>query len=311
MKSLKIVFMGTPEFAVPMLDILVKSTHEIVGVITAPDKPAGRGMELQESAVKQFAKQHGLHIMQPEKLKNEDFLNGLSALEADLFIIVAFRMLPEVVWTMPPLGSINLHASLLPDYRGAAPINWAIINGEKETGVTTFFLQHEIDTGNIIFQEKIAIGADENAGTLYEKLMHLGAKILRQTVDAVALGDYPQIPQAHITEVKHAPKIFKETCRIDWNKTATEVHNFVRGLSPYPTAFTTLGGKSLKVFKATAVKSQHDSPSGMIMTDGKTSLKIACAAGYLELLEIQLEGKKKIGIQEFLRGYKNTETSVG
>ncbi len=282
----------------------------MVGVVTAPDKPAGRGMELQESAVKQYAKERSLHILQPEKLKNEDFLAALKALQADLFVIVAFRMLPVVVWDMPPLGSINLHASLLPDYRGAAPINWAIINGEKETGVTTFFLKHEIDTGNIIFQEKLPIAADENVGSLYERLMTLGAKVLRNTIDAVAADDYPQIPQAHITDVKHAPKIFKETCRINWQKTAGEVHNFVRGLSPYPTAFTTLGGKSLKVFKAAPSDTPQSHAPGSIVTDGKTSFKIACATGYLELLEIQLEGKKKIAIEEFLRGYKNNEAQV-
>lgn len=298
------MFMGTPEFAVPMLEVLLQSRHEVVGVITSPDKPAGRGMTLHESAVKQFAKQHNLHILQPEKLKNEDFLAELKALNADLFVIVAFRMLPEVVWTMPPLGSINLHASLLPDYRGAAPINWAIINGEKETGVTTFFLKHEIDTGNIIFQERTPIGEEETVGELYERLMHIGAKVLGKTIDAIADENYPQIPQAHITEVKHAPKIFKEHCLIDFNKTAVELVNFVRGLSPYPAAFTHLNGKILKVFKAKAIKQNHSHELGKVLSDGKTYLRFACKSGLLDVKDLQLEGKKRIGVEEFLRGVK-------
>ena len=306
MKKLRIVFMGTPEFAVPMLEVLVKSEHDVVGVITAPDKPAGRGMQLNESDVKKFAKQHNLHILQPEKLKNESFLTELKALNADLFVVVAFRMLPEAVWSMPPMGTINLHASLLPQYRGAAPINWAIINGEKETGVSTFFIQQEIDTGKIIFQEKIAIREDENVGELYAELMQLGAAVLRKTVDAIAEGNYPQIAQDHITDIKHAPKIFKETCKIDWGKDADYIYNFIRGLSPYPAAYTTLEGKVFKIYKATnATVKAHNNSAGFYETDGKTFLRFYCRDGKgIEVKECQLEGKKKMSIEEFLRGTK-------
>lgn len=297
--------MGTPEFAVPMLETLVNSTHEVVGVITAPDKPAGRGMQLVESDVKQFAKTKNLHILQPEKLKNEGFLAELRALNADLFVVVAFRMLPEVVWNMPGMGTINLHASLLPQYRGAAPINWAIINGEKETGVSTFFIQHEIDTGKIIYQEKIAIREDENVGELYAELMQLGAGVLRKTVDAIANGNYPQIPQDHITDIKHAPKIFKETCRIDFGQSADYVYNFIRGLSPYPAAFTMLNGKVFKIYKAAkrSLPAVINTTTGY-ETDGKTFLLFYCNGGAIEVKECQLEGKKKMSIEEFLRGNK-------
>lgn len=296
--------MGTPEFAVPMLDTLVQSAHEVVGVVTAPDKPAGRGMKLSESDVKVYAKGKGLHILQPEKLKNEQFLTELRALHADLFVVVAFRMLPEVVWSMPPLGTINLHASLLPQYRGAAPINWAIINGEKETGVTTFFIQQEIDTGKIIFSDKVVIREDETVGELYAELMSIGAATLRRTVDAIAEGNYPQIPQDHITEIKHAPKIFKETCRIDWNKPVSEVYNIIRGLSPYPAAFTTVDGKGLKIYKTKKVTAAHNQTPGTHSTDSKTYLHFYCTDGYISVLECQLEGKKRMGIEELLRGYK-------
>jgi len=305
MKKLRIVFMGTPEFAVPMLEVLVNSTHEVVGVITAPDKPAGRGMQLMESDVKKCAKQHSLHILQPEKLKNENFLAELKALNADLFVVVAFRMLPEAVWSMPTLGTINLHASLLPQYRGAAPINWAIINGEKETGVTTFFIQQEIDTGKIIFQEKIDIREEENMGELYAELMALGATVLRKTVDAIAEGSYPQIPQDHITDIKHAPKIFKETCKIDWSKDADYIYNFIRGLSPYPAAYTLLDGKVFKIYKATRVNAVNSGTSSTgYVTDGKTCLLFHCSNGMIDVKECQLEGKKKMNIEEFLRGTK-------
>lgn len=296
--------MGTPEFAVPMLETLVNSEHEVVGVITAPDKPAGRGMKLAESDVKVCAKQHNLHILQPEKLKNEAFLNELRSLNADLFVVVAFRMLPEVVWSMPPMGTINLHASLLPQYRGAAPINWAIINGEQETGVTTFFIQQEIDTGKIIFADKQPIRPDETVGELYAELMQLGAKTLRRTVDAIATGSYPQTPQDHITDIKHAPKIFKETCKINWNEPVDAVYNFVRGLSPYPAAFTTVDGKVFKIYKAEKVASAHSETPGTLKTDGKTYIHFACTNGYLNITECQLEGKKKMGVDELLRGYR-------
>ncbi len=295
--------MGTPEFAVPMLHTLLQSEHEVVGVVTTPDKPAGRGMQLMESDVKKYAKEKGLLILQPEKLKNENFLTELKSLNADLFVVVAFRMLPEAVWNMPELGTINLHASLLPQYRGAAPINWAIINGESETGVTTFFIQHEIDTGKIIFNEKVMIDSDENVGELYVKLMQTGATVLGKTVDAIADGNYPQTPQDHITNIKHAPKISRETCRIDFTKEALQVRNLIRGLSPYPAAFTLLGGKVLKIFKAT-VNNTSSGVEGTTETDGKTFFRFFCKNGAIDVLECQMEGKKKMGVEEFLRGYK-------
>ena len=303
-KSLKIVFMGTPEFAVPMLDTLYNSQHKIVGVITAPDKPAGRGMQLSESDVKKYAVSKDLNILQPEKLKNETFLEELRSLNADLFVVVAFRMLPVVVWDMPPLGTINLHASLLPNYRGAAPINWAVINGEKETGVTTFKLQHEIDTGEIILRDKVVIREDETVGELYHELMDIGKVVLLKTVDAIASGDYPLIQQDHITDIKHAPKIFKETCKIDWSRDAASIYNHIRGLSPYPAAWTTLQGKTLKIYTSEKIIQQHDKTTGEVETDGKTFLRFTCADGYISLKDIQLEGKKRMGIEEFLRGYK-------
>lgn len=304
MNSLRIVFMGTPEFAVPMLDILHKSRHQIVAVVTAPDKPAGRGMNLQQSEVKQYAVANGLRILQPEKLKNPDFLNELKVLEADLFVVVAFRMLPEVVWNMPPLGTINLHASLLPNYRGAAPINWAVINGEKETGVTTFKLQHEIDTGDLIFSEKISIDENENVGSVYQRLMQIGAPVLLKTVNAMAENNYPQIPQAQVGNIKHAPKIFKETGLIDWSKSVTEIHNLIRGLSPYPSAYTKLDGKALKIYASQKEVFSHSNPLGSYATDGKTYFRFYCSDGAICCKELQLEGKKKMTIEEFLRGYK-------
>lgn len=301
-KPLRIVFMGTPEFAVPMLDMLHHSSHQVAGVITAPDKPAGRGMQLSESDVKKYAVANGLHLLQPDKLKNDAFLNELRALHADLFVVVAFRMLPTVVWDMPPLGTINLHASLLPNYRGAAPINWAIINGEKETGVTTFKLQHEIDTGQIIMRERIPIRDDETVGELYHELMDIGKKVLLKTVDAIASGDYPLLPQDHIKDVKHAPKIFKEDCRIDWGKDSVSIYNLIRGLSPYPAAWTALQGKTLKIYAADKLNEPHSKAPGEIETDGKTYLRYTCADGYISLKDLQLEGKKRMGIEEFLRG---------
>lgn len=295
--------MGTPEFAVPMLETLHHSQHEIVGVITAPDKPAGRGMQLQESDVKKYAVANNLHILQPEKLKNEHFIKDLKALNADLFVVVAFRMLPEIVWNMPRLGTINLHASLLPQYRGAAPINWAIINGENETGVTTFLLQQEIDTGKIIYSDKVAIRDDETVGELYHELMDIGKHTLLRTVDAIASGDYPQIAQDHILDIKHAPKIFKETCSIDWNKDTASVYNLIRGLSPYPAAWTNLYSKTMKIYKAEKAIIDHDMAIGVPDTDGKTYLRFYCADGYIEVTELQIEGKKRMGVGEFLRGY--------
>src|SRR6201996_5842218 len=250
---MRIVFMGTPEFAVASLDELIQSGSDIVGVITAPDKPAGRGQKVSESAVKQYAVTHGLKILQPEKLKNEEFLKELRALNADLQVVVAFRMLPEVVWNMPPKGTINLHASLLPQYRGAAPINWVLINGEKESGVTTFFLKHDIDTGNVLFTEKITLTGHETAGELHDRLMNKGAGLLVKTVKAVESGRYSELPQSELTEgmvLRHAPKLNKDDGLIDWNKDTATVYNLIRGLSPIPCAYTQLNGKTFKIYKA-------------------------------------------------------------
>ncbi len=300
--------MGTPEFAVGSLDALVNAGYNIVGVITAPDKPAGRGLKLNESAVKQYAKEKGLHILQPEKLKNPQFLEELKSLKADLQVVVAFRMLPEMVWNMPTLGTVNLHASLLPQYRGAAPINWAIINGEKETGVTTFKLQHEIDTGNILMQETILIGENETAGELHDKMKSIGAALLLKTVNGLASGDLKEVPQSTIvtnpSDIKHAPKISTETAKIDWTKPIYEIHNLVRGLSPYPAAFTYLDGKLLKIYKAKKEKGTPDVAPGESETDKKSYLKFAGSNGYLNVEELQMEGKKKMNVVDFLRGYR-------
>lgn len=305
-KNISIVFMGTPDFAVASLDVLVQNGYNVVGVITAPDKPAGRGLQLQQSAVKQYAISKGLRVLQPEKLKNPEFLEELRSLKADLQVVVAFRMLPEVVWDMPPLGTINVHASLLPNYRGAAPINWAIINGEKQSGVTTFKLQHEIDTGDILFSQSVDIRDDETAGELHDDLMTTGAGLLLKTVQALASGNAKGTPQAHIKaeDIKHAPKIFKEDCQIKWEQPVAQIYNLVRGLSPYPAAWTTLNGKGLKIFKATKEHATPDVAPGQVISDNKTYLKIAAADGYLSLLEIQLEGKKRMDIEAFLRGNK-------
>ena len=305
-EALRIVFMGTPEFAVASLDALVKAGCNIVGVITAPDKPGGRGMQLQQSAVKKYAVDNNLHVLQPEKLKNPEFLEELRSLKADLQIIVAFRMLPEVVWNMPPMGSVNLHGSLLPQYRGAAPINWAVINGEKETGVTTFKLQHEIDTGNILLQRSFPISDEDNVGTVHDTMKAIGAEVLVETVKGLADGSIEERPQAigDGQPVKHAPKIFTETCHVDFTKTTTEVYNLIRGLSPYPAAFTFLNDKKLKLFKAEKVHKTPVHAPGSFDTDGKTFLQFACADGYIKILDLQLEGKKRMPAEEFLRGYR-------
>lgn len=304
---MRIIFMGTPEFAVASLEALIDAGCDIVGVVTAPDKPAGRGQKLAESPVKKFALQRGIKVLQPEKLKDPVFMEDLRALKADLQVVVAFRMLPEVVWNMPPRGTINLHASLLPQYRGAAPINWAIINGEKETGVTTFFLKHEIDTGNVLFTEKLTIFEDFTAGILHDRLMNKGAGLLVKTVKAVESGRYTEQPQENLAEgveLKHAPKIFKDDCRIDWNKPAEQVYNLIRGLSPYPTAFTELNGKTLKVFFGEKEETASAGAPGTYETDGKTFLRFACTDGYIKLTDVQLEGKTRMGIEEFLRGVR-------
>lgn len=300
--------MGTPEFAVASLDALVKAGCQIVGVITAPDKRAGRGMQLQQTAVKKYAVEHGLKLLQPEKLKNPEFLEELRSLQADLQVVVAFRMLPELVWNMPPMGSLNLHGSLLPQYRGAAPINWAVINGEKETGVTTFKLKHEIDTGDILLQESFPIGENETAGEVHDRMKEIGADLLVRTVRGLADGSLKKVPQSNIqhltSSIRHAPKIFTETCRIDFHKSVSEVHNLIRGLSPFPGAFTELDGKMLKIYRSEKVLENPVSKTGSYETDGKTFLRFACADGYVNVKELQLEGKKRITTEEFLRGYR-------
>ena len=296
--------MGTPEFAVPSLQSLVESNSNVVAVVTVPDKPAGRGQKQTASPVKIYAESQGIPVLQPEKLKNPAFLEELKSYDADLQVVVAFRMLPEVVWSMPSKGTFNLHSSLLPQYRGAAPINWAIINGETESGVTTFFIEKDIDTGKIIFQDKEPISPDDNAGTLYERLMRKGANLVVKTVEAIALGSYPQEPQSEPENIKAAPKIFRETCEIDWNKPAVEIHNFVRGLSPYPAAWTTLNGLSCKVFKTRITDIKGDSQQGEYNTDNKSYLHFRTGDGWLAIEELQIEGKKRMAIGDFLRGYK-------
>lgn len=309
--NLRIVFMGTPEFAVASLDALLQAGCNVVGVITAPDKPAGRGMQLQQSAVKKYAVQHNLNILQPEKLKNEIFINVLQNLQADLQIVVAFRMLPEIVWNMPPFGTINVHGSLLPQYRGAAPINWAIINGEKTTGVTTFKLKHQIDTGNILLQEKIEITENETAGTLHDKMKIVGANILVETVKGVAKSELQEIAQSEINEktIRHAPKIFTETCEINFANTVDEVYNLVRGLSPFPTAFTFINGKKIKLFFCEKEVAHIENYTlGSYLTDNKTYLKFVCSNGFIHATDVQIEGKKRMPVGEFLKGFReNTQ----
>lgn len=305
---MKIVFMGTPEFAVASLDILVQNNYDIVGVVTVPDKPAGRGQQLQQSAVKKYALEKGLKILQPEKLKDEAFINELKALNADLQIVVAFRMLPEVVWNMPPLGTYNLHGSLLPKYRGAAPINWAIINGETESGVTSFKLKHEIDTGNVLFQARTPITKTTTAGELHDSLMHIGAELILKTVKAIEAGDYELKPQDDAQSI-HAPKLFKDTCKINWNDKAEKIYNLIRGLSPYPAAFTEFVDKNgqtlgVKVFSSATEEIQHTYETGTVLSDGKTYLKAACSNGFIHLKELQMAGKKRMPVGEFLRGFK-------
>lgn len=303
---MKIVFMGTPDFAVASLKALVENDCEVVAVITAPDKPSGRGLVMHETPVKKYAVSQGIPVLQPEKLKNPEFLEQLRSYQADLQVVVAFRMLPEVVWNMPSIGTFNLHGSLLPQYRGAAPINWAVINGDTETGVTTFFIQQEIDTGNIIFAEKLPILPEDNAGTIHDKLMELGASLVVKTVRAIEAGSYPQIPQDMSAELKAAPKIFKETCQIDWSLSAEKIHNFVRGLSPYPAAWTLLNGKSCKIYQTEIGEiTENDATEiGNFKTDGKTFLDYRTADKWLKIKELQLEGKKRMGIEEFLRGFR-------
>ena len=322
--SLRIVYMGTPDFAVESLRALVEGGYNVVGVITMPDKPIGRhGSVLQPSPVKQYyldnnLEQKGVKLLQPERLKDEAFVEQLRSLRADLQIVVAFRMLPEVVWSMPRLGTFNLHASLLPQYRGAAPLNWAIINGDAETGITTFFLKHEIDTGRIIQQVRIPIGEDDNVGDIHDRLMVLGGKLVTETVDNIMSGNIHPIEQEEVEagELRPAPKIFHDTCRIDWNQNARQIHNFVRGLSPYPAAWTTLtdGDKSadVKIYRTKTlyggqIPSGNDmevAASGTILTDGKTYLRVKCSDGIIDVLTLQIAGKKRMDVNDFLRGFK-------
>ena len=304
MSSWRIVFLGTPDFAVESLKALLEAGYNVVGVVTAPDKPAGRGQKLSESAVKQYAQEQGLPILQPLKLKDPEFIAQLSALKPDLQVVVAFRMLPETVWNLPPKGTVNVHGSLLPKYRGAAPINWAILNGEKETGVSTFKLQHEIDTGDILLQEKMPIGPNETAGELHDRMKVEGAQLLVKTLRELASGTLKASPQQLNSDTKHAPKLFKTDCEIDWNNTSEQIHNQIRGLSPYPTAFTVLGDKTLKIFSAEIEPGKPEIPAGTFSSDHKSYLKFAATDGYLSLKEMQLEGKKKMGIEEFLRGIR-------
>ncbi|WP_339751817.1 methionyl-tRNA formyltransferase [Algoriphagus aquimarinus] len=304
-KNLRIIYMGTPEFAVAGLELLVENGWNIVGVITAPDKPKGRGQKLIPSPVKEAALKLNLNILQPTNLKSPEFQDELRALKADLQIVVAFRMLPESVWNMPPLGTFNLHASLLPNYRGAAPINWAIINGDKETGVTTFFLKHEIDTGSIIYQEKVAILEEDDLGTVYEKLMNIGSKLVLKTVEDIAADKVQALPQDESKALHHAPKIFKETGEINWSNSAESIHNLVRGLSPYPAAWTRFDDKSCKIYKTQFSADQKTNKAiGELQTDNKNYIKVQTGEGVLEILELQLEGKKRMKVDDLLRGYK-------
>ncbi|MDR1898159.1 MAG: methionyl-tRNA formyltransferase [Prevotellaceae bacterium] len=307
-KSFKIVYMGTPEFAVEPLRVLLNAGYNVVAVVTSPDKPAGRGREIKQSEVKRFATEHSLPVLQPEKLRDEHFINTLKSFSADLFIVVAFRMLPEIVWNMPPKGTVNLHASLLPDYRGAAPINHAIINGETTSGVTTFFITREIDTGEILLQKSVDIGCDETAGELHDKLMSLGSSLLLETVAGIEHNRIKPFPQPHKPNLKPAPKLFRDTCKIDWNQPADQVRNLIRGLSPYPGAWSELqiGTKSLqtKIFKASAEPGKTDVCPGTVRTDGKNFLKIACTDGYINVEELQAEGKKSMPVKSFLAGFR-------
>ncbi|MCQ2374364.1 MAG: methionyl-tRNA formyltransferase [Salinivirgaceae bacterium] len=315
-ENLRIVFMGTPEFAVEGLKTLVDNNFNVVGVVTTPDKPAGRGQKLSESAVKQYAKTLNIPILQPDKLKDETFYSELKALNADIQIIVAFRMLPESIWSMPKLGSINIHASILPNYRGAAPINWAIINGEKESGITTFFLKHEIDTGNVLFCDRVEITPDDNAGTLHDKLMYRSGPLLLKTLDAVMSENYTETPQSEMvapnTELKPAPKIFKEDCQIDWNDEPSRIINKIRGLSPYPAAWSLLRSQngesvSVKIFEAKFTECNHGKTNGTIETNHKNKIDVFVNGGSISISSLQIAGKKRMNVAEFLCGFRNID----
>jgi methionyl-tRNA formyltransferase len=315
--SLRIVFMGTPEFAVASLDALVNSRHKVIAVVTAPDRPASRGLKLQQSAVKEYAVKNNLKVLQPEKLKDESFINQLKELNPDLIVVVAFRMLPEVVWKMPKIGTINMHASILPDYRGAAPINWAIINGEKQTGLTVFYINEDIDKGNILRWKDVSIEENDNAGALHDNLMKEGREFLVETIDAIADGNYSKgTPQGKVENdlqhpLKLAPKIFKQDCLINWNKPAEQVRNFIRGLSPYPTAWTVFQNKegkklTLKIY-ASIVKPDVILPPGKITVKDSIHIYIGCSDTALEITELQLEGRKTMPVADFLRGFRLEE----
>lgn len=311
-KKLRIVFMGTPEFAVPSLRALVAGGYNVVGVVTTPDKPAGRGRKLHQSDVKLAATELGLPVLQPEKLKSPEFIAAMEAWRPDLGIVIAFRMLPEVIWAMPRLGTFNLHASLLPQYRGAAPINWALINGETETGVTTFLLNHEIDKGAILEQIHVPILPEDNAGTLYDKLMHTGESLVTRTVDRIAAGEIRPVEQQHLEEsgLRPAPKIFKEDCRIVWSWEGRRIVDFVRGLSPYPAAWTELSGNgeaslAAKIYAAAFEPAAHGEQPGTLESDGRTFIRVACADGWITLPELQIAGKKRLKVRELLLGLRD------
>lgn len=306
MSAPRIVFLGTPDFAVASLDAILQAGFEVVGAVTAPDRPAGRGMRLTPSAVKEFALRHGLRVLQPERLKAPAFLDELRSLRADLQVVVAFRMLPEAVWAMPPMGTVNLHGSLLPRYRGAAPIQHAVMNGEHGTGVTTFLLKHEIDTGDLLLQEPIAIGDEETAGELHDRMKAIGADLLVRTIRGLAEGTLVPVPQESLQEddLPRAPKIRSEDCRIDWTLPVRRVHNLVRGLSPSPGAFTEWQGKTLKIFRSRPEECAVDAPPGSMVTDGRRSFRFACPDGWLHVLELQAEGRRRMPVEEFLKGFR-------
>jgi len=303
----RIVFMGTPAFAVASLSALLQAKMNVVGVVTAPDKPAGRGMQLQQSAVKQFALAHNLPVLQPEKLKSPEFFEALKQWEPDLQVVVAFRMLPEQIWSFPTMGTLNVHGSLLPQYRGAAPINWAIINGEKETGVTTFQLQHAIDTGAILLQDRIPIAPNNTAGEIHDAMMEVGAQLLVKTLHGLFDNSIKAVPQEQVIgndALQHAPKIFTKDCEIDWEKPCASIHNLIRGLAPFPGAITKIDGKIVKLFLTKVIDARPTEAPGSFITDGKTFAKIVCKDGYIGLADIQWEGKKRMPIIDFLRGYR-------
>ena len=308
MKSLKVIFFGTPEFAKTSLEAIHKSQHEIVGVVTVADKASGRGQKIHESPVKTFAVENNLPVFQPEKLRNQEFLKSIQDLNADVFVVVAFRMMPKVLFEMPKIGTFNLHASLLPDYRGAAPINYAVINGEKKTGATTFFINEKIDEGNILLQNEIEISPEENAGEVHDRLMEMGAKLVVETLDGLAINSIQEKPQPEVEHPKNAFKIFKEDTRIDWTKEVETVHNFIRGMSPYPCAFMTLKigeeEKTLKIYKGKFEISAHDKTPGSLAID-KHSFKIFAKNGIYYPEELQLEGKKRMGVKDFLNGFQH------